>query len=99
AIGSDTLAVENHLHRRVLLVYKNGMVRTVVEKYAEALGVEIILVGHLHGKIGAEQARTGGHGQEKTHSDSGEHRWDQTLPLLRERQHNRTDDDWLVPEL
>ena len=65
---------QNHLHGRVLLVYENGMVRAVVEKYAKTLSIKIILVGHSHGKIGAEQARAGGQGQEKTHSDSREHR-------------------------
>ena len=64
AVGGDALAVENHLHGRVLLVYENGMVRAVVEKYAETLSIEVILVGHLHGKIGAEQAWAGGQGQE-----------------------------------
>ena len=34
AVGGDALAVENHLHGRVLLVYEDGMVRTVVEKGA-----------------------------------------------------------------
>jgi hypothetical protein len=38
------------------------------------LRVEIVLVGHLHRKIGAEQARAGSEGQEDTDSDSGEHR-------------------------
>jgi hypothetical protein len=38
------------------------------------LSIEVILVGHPHGKIGAEQAWAGGQGHEKTHSDSGEHR-------------------------
>jgi len=32
------------------------MVRAVVEKYAETLSIEIILVGHLHRKIGGGQA-------------------------------------------
>jgi len=50
------------------------MVCAVVEKYAEALGIEIILVGHPHVKIGAGQAWAGVQGQEKTHADSGEHR-------------------------
>jgi hypothetical protein len=66
--------VENHLHGRVLLVYENGMVRAVVEKYAKALSIEVILVVHPHGKIGAKQTWAGGQGQEETNSDSGEHR-------------------------
>jgi hypothetical protein len=66
AVGGDALAVENHLHGRVLLVYENGMVRAVVEKNAETLSIEIILVGHLHGKIGAGQALGRDQGQEKT---------------------------------
>jgi hypothetical protein len=49
------------------------MVRAVVEKDAKTLCVEVILVGHFHGKIGAEKACAGGHGQKKTNSDSGEH--------------------------
>ena len=53
AVSGDALAVENHLHGRVLLVHKNGMVRAVVEKNAETLSIEVILVGHLHGKITA----------------------------------------------
>jgi hypothetical protein len=66
--------VENHLHGSVLLVYENGMVRAVVEKYAKTLCVEVVLVSHLHGKIGGEQAWGGGQGQEETNSESGEHR-------------------------
>jgi hypothetical protein len=50
------------------------MVRAVVEKYAKTLSIEVILVGHRHGKIGAEQAWAGDQGKEKTHSNSGEHR-------------------------
>jgi hypothetical protein len=73
--------MENHLHGRVLLVYEDGMVRAVVEKYAETLSIEVILVVHLHGKIGAEQARATGQGQEETHSDWGEHRLGSTAPL------------------
>ena len=69
AVGGDALAVENHLHRRVLLVHENGMVCAVVEKNAETLSIEVILVGHLHLKTGAEEAWGGGQGQEETHSD------------------------------
>ncbi len=54
AVRGDALAVEDHLHGRILLVYENGMVRAVVEKYAETLSIEVILVVHLHGIIGAE---------------------------------------------
>jgi len=36
------------------------------------LSIEVILVGHLHGKIGAEQAWAGAQGQEETHSDSSD---------------------------
>ena len=61
--------MENHLHGRVLLVYENGMVRAVVEKYAKTLSIEVILVGHSHGKIGAEQAWAGGQAQKEKHSD------------------------------
>lgn len=61
--------MENHLHGRILLVYKNRMVGAVVEKYAKTLSIEIILVVHSHGKIGAEQAWARGQGQEKRHSD------------------------------
>jgi hypothetical protein len=50
------------------------MVRAVVEKDAETLGVEVILVGHLHGKIGARQALGRDHRQEKTSYDSREHK-------------------------
>ncbi len=60
AISGDALAVKNHLHRCVLLVYENGMVGAVLEKYAKALRTEVILVGRVHGKICATQARTGG---------------------------------------
>jgi hypothetical protein len=74
AVGGDALAVENHLHGRVLLVHKNGMVRAVVEKNAETLSIEVILVGHLHGKIGAGQASGRDQGQEEANSDSREHR-------------------------
>jgi hypothetical protein len=45
------------------------------------LRIEVILVGHLHGEIGAEQAWAGGQGQEETHYESGEHRLGQTAPL------------------
>src|SRR5580658_3576578 len=73
-VGGDSLAMENHLHGRVLLVHENGMVRAVVEKNAETSSIEVILVGHLHGKIGAGQALGRDHGQEETNSDSREHR-------------------------
>ena len=53
AVGGDALAVENHLHGGVFLIHENGMIGAVVQKNAEALGVEVILVGHLHGKFGA----------------------------------------------
>ena len=36
------------------------------------MSVEVILVGHLHGKIGAEQAWAGAQGQEETYSDSND---------------------------
>ena len=62
AIGGDAVAVENHLHGGVLLVDEDGMIGAVVQKYAEPLGVEVILVGHVHGEIGAEQAWAGGQG-------------------------------------
>jgi hypothetical protein len=45
--------MEKHLHGRVLLVYENGMVRAVVEKHAETMRVEVVLVGHLHLNLGA----------------------------------------------
>src|ERR1700757_5281578 len=73
-VGGDALAVENHLHGCVLLVDKNGMVRAVVKKNAETSSVEVILVGHLHGKIGAVQAWAKRHGKEEAHYESGEHR-------------------------
>ena len=69
AVRGDALAVKNHLHGRVLLVYEDGVVGAVVEKYAKTLSIEVILVGHLQGKIGAEKAWTGGQGQEETHYD------------------------------
>src|ERR1700685_2668528 len=77
AIRGDALAVENHLHGRVLLVHKNGMVRAVIKKNAETLSIEVILVGHLHGKISARQAWGRDQGQEKTSYDSHEHNWDE----------------------
>jgi hypothetical protein len=79
AVGGDALAVENHLHGRVLLVYEDGMVGTVVEEHAKTLSIEVILVGHFHLKIGAKQAWAGGQSQEKTQSDSGEHRLNDLL--------------------
>ena len=76
--------MENHLHGGILLVYENRMVRAVVEKHAKTLRIEVILVGHLHGKIGAEQAWAGSQGQdqgkEETHFDSAEHRLDEVAP-------------------
>jgi hypothetical protein len=51
------------------------MVRAVVEKNAETLSIEVILVGHLHGKIGADQARDPDQDQEERNFDSHEHRW------------------------
>jgi hypothetical protein len=50
------------------------MVRAVVETNAETLSIEVILVGHLHGKIGAGQAGGRDQDQEETNSDSREHR-------------------------
>jgi len=50
------------------------MVRAVVEKNAETLRVEVILVGHLHGEIGARQARGRDQRQEEANYDSREHR-------------------------
>jgi hypothetical protein len=38
------------------------------------LSIEVILVGHLHGKIGAGQACRRDQGQQETNSDSREHR-------------------------
>jgi hypothetical protein len=38
------------------------------------LRVEVILVRHLHGNVGSEQAQTGSQGQEETYSDAGRHR-------------------------
>src|SRR5215469_12441986 len=75
AVRGDALAVKNHLHGRVLLVNKHGMVRAVVEKDAETLRIEVILVGHLYGKIGAGQGLGRDQRQEETSSDSREHRW------------------------
>ncbi len=74
AVGGDACPMENHLHGGVLLVYEHGMVRAVVEENTKALGIKVILVSHLHGKVGAEQAWAGEQGQEKTNSDRGEHR-------------------------
>src|SRR6202043_3991483 len=69
-------------------VHENGMVRAVVKKYAEALGIEVILVGHLHGKIGAGQVWGRDQGQEETSYDSREHRLGMNAaPLL---QHDMT---------
>ena len=82
AIGGDALPVENHLHGGVLLVHKNRMVGVVVEKHAETLRVEIVLIGHPHGKIGAEQVWARGQGQEKAHVESREHRLRFGLLLL-----------------
>src|SRR5581483_5943096 len=73
AVGCDALAVENHLHGRVFLVYEHGMVGAVVEKYAEALSVEVILFVHPHRKLSAENGGAGGQNQEKTDCDSGKH--------------------------
>ena len=81
AVGGDALAVENHLHGRILLVHKNRMVRAVVEKNAETLSIEVILVGHLHGKIGAGQVWDRHQGQQETNSDLREHRLG-LIPLL-----------------
>src|SRR5947209_1426368 len=81
AVGGDALAVKNHLHGRVLLVDKNRMVRAVVEKDAEALSIEIILVGHLHGKIGGGQEWSRDQGQEEASYDSREHRFGLILLL------------------
>jgi hypothetical protein len=50
------------------------MVSAVVEKHAETLRVEVVLIGHPHGKIGAEQAWARGQGQEKAHFESRGHR-------------------------
>jgi hypothetical protein len=50
------------------------MVRAVVKKNAETLSIEVILVGHPHGKIGARQALDRDQGQEKTSYDSREHK-------------------------
>jgi hypothetical protein len=40
------------------LVHKDGMIGAVVEKDAKTLSIEVILVGHFHGKIGAKGAGT-----------------------------------------
>jgi hypothetical protein len=74
AVRGDALSVENHLHSSVFLIHENGMVRAVVKKNAKTLSIEVILVGHLHGKIGAGQAWGRDHGQEETNSDSRKHR-------------------------
>ena len=75
AVSGDALAVENHFHGRILLVYENGVIRAVVEKDTKALSIEVILVGHRHGNIGAEKTWAAGQGQEQTHSNSVEHRF------------------------
>jgi hypothetical protein len=54
--------VENHLHGRILLIYKDGMISAVVEKYAKALSIKVVLIRHTHGEIGPEQAWAGGQG-------------------------------------
>ena len=62
------------LRSQVLLIYENGMVRAVVEKYAKTLSIEVILFGHPHGEIGSEQAWDRDHSQEEINSNSREHR-------------------------
>jgi hypothetical protein len=74
AIGGDSVPVENYLHGCILLIHKNGMIGAVVEKYAEALGIEITLVVYFHGEIRAGEARSSHHGEEEKHLDSREHR-------------------------
>jgi hypothetical protein len=43
------------------------MVRAVVEKNAETLRIQVVLLGNRHGKIGTEQAWAESKGQEHTH--------------------------------
>jgi hypothetical protein len=53
AVGGDAPVVENHLHGGILPVDEDGMVPAVVEKHAETLRVEVVLVGHLHLNLSA----------------------------------------------
>jgi len=50
------------------------MVCAVVEKHAETLRVEVVLISYPHGEIGAEQAGAGGQDQEKAHFELRGHR-------------------------
>jgi phosphoglycerate dehydrogenase-like enzyme len=65
--------VENHFHGRVLLIYEYGVIGTIVEKDAKTLGIEIILVGHLHGEIGGECAGGERQSQKEPYRKSGEY--------------------------
>ena len=57
--------MQNHLHRGVLLIDENRMVCAVVKKYAEPLRIKVILIGDLHGEVGAEELGAGDQYQEE----------------------------------
>ena len=48
SIGGDALAMENHLHRRILLIHKDRVISALIENHAEPRGIQIAVVGHLH---------------------------------------------------
>jgi len=51
-------------------------------EYAKTLSIEVILVGHPHGKIGAEQAWAGRQGQERQNLIGWAWIWGQTALCL-----------------
>ena len=48
AVGGDALTVKNHLHRRMLLIDKDRVKGVLIEHHAEALRIQIAVIGHLH---------------------------------------------------